>query len=232
MKWGLFGCGGLPGPAKQGWRSRSCSGGLIGVIFCLISCASTPDPALIALPRSEGGGIQTAKEFTARGTDGVLLVRRLTIPEYMMSRRVRFWTDNGYLAEWPDTYWAERIEIGMSREFVAILREQLPGWTICDATCLQGTPDVILKVDLLRLDVIRGQRRIEAIAQIQAATAQKDPLRAPKTNASHQTPLITVPISSDTAQGEAQALALVLQGLARAAATSAELAWVPAAAHP
>jgi len=208
------------------------TGYLLGLTICLISCASIPDPALIALAPARAAVGQTAGAVTGPDAGRLLLVRRLTIPEYMMSRRVRFWADTGSLAEWPNTSWAERIEIGLAREFVARLRAELPGWTICDATCVEGTPDLILKVDLLRLDVLRGERRIDAIAQIQVATASKNSLAPPAANMSLQTPILSVPIATDTAQGQAQAMAQLLEVVARASASTTLLAQPPTAAHP
>lgn len=224
MDLSLFGSLRRPALATRNWRNETRPAYLMALAICLASCATIPDPALVALPPAQAGVSQMAAAVTGRDAVRVLLVRRLTIPEYMMSRRVRFWSDTGYLAEWPNTYWAERIEIGVAREFVARLRDQLPGWTICDATCFEGTPDQILEVDLLRLDVLRSERRIDAIAQIQLVSTPRNPPTLPGTNVSLQTPILTVPISTDTPQSQAQAMAVLLQVLARASVTTIQLA--------
>jgi uncharacterized lipoprotein YmbA len=231
MNFGLFACRGHYRLAKRVWRSGIRTGCLIGLTGSLISCASIPDPALIALLPAGGGGT-TTPAVTARDTAGVLLVRRLNIPEYMMSRRVRFWADTGYLAEWPNTYWAERIETGMAREFVAAVRDQLHEWTICDATCGEMKPGVIVKVDLIRLDVVRGEARIKATAEIRVATALTSPPTPTATNESSLNSLFSVPIAADTAQGQAQAMAVLLQELARASATAILSSGTPPVAHP
>ena len=194
---------------------------MVFVVAWLGACASTPDPILIALPAAARGA-DSARAAAASRPDppnaGVLLVRRLSIPEYMVSRRVRYAADTARLAEWPDTYWAERIEVGMGRELVAALREALPGWRVCDASCGDGPPDVTLKVELQRLDVLRGEGHIVAKAQTQLS------LSKPGSSATNPLPAtsqdFTQPLPADTAQGQARAMTDLLRSIADACATA------------
>jgi uncharacterized lipoprotein YmbA len=177
----------------------------------LVSCASAPTPVLIALPPADATGTpQTA--FAAAAPPAVLLVRRLALPEYMAARRVRYSEGAATLAEWPDTYWAERIEIGMAREFVSGLRRRLPGWTVCDASCGDTPPDLTLKVDLSRLDVVRREQRLSASAQAQLSAP--GPVSSQSTAIAAWAGSYVVPMPDDTAQGQARAMSDLLGALA------------------
>jgi uncharacterized lipoprotein YmbA len=190
------------------------------------ACASTPEPVLIALPAAARAVSTTPP---AAKLAGVLLVRRPNIPEYMVARRVRYTTDTARLAEWPDAYWAERVEVGMARELVAALREALPAWQVCDASCGDTAPDITLKVDLQRLDVLRGEGRLVARAQTQVSMPRPgsrgsaDPVAAASPGA---TPLpaaaqtFVQPLPADSAQGQARAMTELLRSIAEAGAAA------------
>ena len=211
----------LRSPPSTAPRFRGWAASTVFVVAWLGACASTPDPILIALPPAARGAA-TASEAAASQPDpptaGVLLVRRLSIPEYMVSRRVRYAVDTARLAEWPDTYWAERIEVGMGRELVAALREALPGWRVCDASCGDSLPDLTLKVELQRLDILRSEGRLVAKAQTQLSLSKPGSLATnPLPATSHD---FTQPLPADTAQGQARAMTDLLRSLANACATA------------
>ncbi len=183
----------------------------------LLSCANVPTPVLIAVPPADAVGLPVTAAAAA-AAPAVLLVRRIVVPEYMAARRVRYWDGAATVAEWPDTFWAERVEIGMAREFVSGLRRRLPGWTICDATCGDAVPDLTLKVELVRLDAVRREARLKASAQSQ--------LSAPGAATPGSTAMAAwsesygVAMPHDTAQGEAEAMGGLLAALADASAAA------------
>ncbi len=185
------------------------------------ACASTPATIVLlalppAAPLDRPAAAPTDVAAAPAVKPGVLLVRRLGIPEYMAARRVRYWSDTTTIAEWPDTFWAERIEVGMAREFVAALRAELPGWTLCDASCGDTLPDVTLNVSVLRLDFRRPERHLSAQAEVRAAVAKISAQPASQTTRSM--PSWRLPVANDSAQGQAQAMSMLLQRLAAAAA--------------
>jgi uncharacterized lipoprotein YmbA len=143
----------------------------------------------------------------------VLAVRRVHIPEYLVARRVRYRADASTLAEWPNTYWAERIEIGVSREFVSALRQQLPGWSLCDTNCGDQIPTLALEVELVPLDYLRASQKLQARARITLSSGAVVPQIL-------QTREIPYELTGggDTAQAQAQAIAELVRQVAQAAA--------------
>ena len=92
----------------------------------LAGCAASPSPTpvLLSLPPAVTAAAPVAVP-AASTSPALLAIRRVGIPEYLVARRVRYRADASTLAEWPNTYWAERIEIGVSREFVSALRPRV-----------------------------------------------------------------------------------------------------------
>jgi uncharacterized lipoprotein YmbA len=175
----------------------------------IAGCASpTPPPVLLALPALAGA------TPTAAGSAGVpprvLALRRVAIPEYLVARRVRYRADASTLAEWPHTFWAERIEVAVMREFAAALRQRLPGWTVCEAACADLAPELNLQVDLAPLDYLRGVRRLDARARIVLATADA----VPRTLDAREL-AFSIAAAADGAPGQAQALSELLGALAQ-----------------
>lgn len=178
----------------------------------LAACASpTPAPVLLTLPGAADAGTGTPPALAASAP--VLAVRRVNIPEYLVARRVRYRADPSTLAEWPNTYWAERIEIGVSREFVSALRQQLPGWSLCDANCGEQVPALSLQVDLVPMDYLRGAQKLRARARITVSSAAA----VPKILQTQELPY-DVAGPADTAQAQAQTIAELIRQVARAAA--------------
>jgi uncharacterized lipoprotein YmbA len=139
-------------------------------LTALGACASAdPPPLLLTLPSSALLVLQTAPTAPASpAQQRTLVVRRVGLPEYLQSRRVRFRDSASSLADWPHTWWAERIEIGVTREMTEALRARLPDWTVCEAACADGSRgDMVLHIDFQALDFIRpgsGSARLQAMA--------------------------------------------------------------------
>jgi uncharacterized lipoprotein YmbA len=181
-------------------------------IGLLAGCASpSPAPVLLTLPSAA-----TPQAGATPGTPAaapLLAVRRVNIPEYLVARRVRYRADASTLAEWPNTFWAERIEIGVSREFVSALRQQLPGWALCDTNCGDAVPALSLQVDLVPMDFVRSAGRLQARARIVLSTGTV-PTRELKTLESSY----DLPASGDSAQAHAQAISALIRQVAQAVA--------------
>ncbi|CAN5717250.1 hypothetical protein BH09PSE5_BH09PSE5_24080 [soil metagenome] len=184
-------------------------------------CSTTPSarPVLVSIPALAATAPATPAASSSAAP--LLVVRRVTIPEYIESRRVRYRAEASTLQEWPNTYWAERIEIGVSREFAAALRSKLPGWSVCSANCGDTPPRATVQVDLAPLDFERGARRLAARARI---TVTLPSAGAASTSAPGSTTAVPAPrvrefsyqvaASADTPQAHAQAIAEALSQLA------------------
>jgi uncharacterized lipoprotein YmbA len=185
---------------------------LVALVALVAGCASsTPAPVLLNLPPA--GGPVAANAPAAPASAPLLAVRRVEIPEYLIARRVRYRADAATLAEWPNTYWAERIEMGVSREFVSALRRQLPGWPICDANCGDQGAALNLVVTITPMDFVRSSRALQSRARITVG-----PSNAVGSSTATQELALDTPADADTAQGHAQAISTLLQKLAAEAA--------------
>ena len=179
----------------------------------LAACAaSSPAPVLLTLPPA-GQAVATALAIPSSATPPLLAVRRINIPEYLVARRVRYRADASTLAEWPNTYWAERIEIGVSREFMSALRAQLPGWSMCDTSCGDQVPALTLQVDLVPMDYLRSAQKLQARARITLSGAGVSPKVIQTQELAYD-----LTASADTAQAHAQTIATLIQQVAAATA--------------
>lgn len=185
----------------------------IALIVMLTACASAPAPVLLTLPPAVGG--PAANVSAAAPNVRVLAVSRPEIPEYLVTRRVRYRADTSTLAEWPDTFWAERIEIGVAREFMAALRERLPGWRLCEAGCSEQSPAAALQVTLTRMDYLRSERRLYATASITLWSTERVPRLLHGKEFS-----VEIPGDADTPQSQARASTELLRRVAAEAATA------------
>ena len=177
----------------------------------LAGCAApSPAPVLLTLPTAALPLATTTPGTPASAP--LLAVRRVNIPEYLVARRVRYRAEASTLAEWPNTFWAERIEIGVSREFVSALRQQLPGWSLCDTNCGDAVPAFSLQVDLMPMDYVRSAGRLEARARIVLSSGSVPPRELKTLESSY-----TLPASGDTAQAHAQAISELIRQVAQAA---------------
>ncbi|MGO4394200.1 membrane integrity-associated transporter subunit PqiC [Variovorax sp. M-6] len=177
----------------------------------LVACASTPAPVLLTLPPAVSAPVAASAPATVR----VLAVGRPEIPEYLVARRVRYRAEASTLGEWPDTFWAERIEIGVAREFSAALGERLPGWRLCEASCSEQSPALSLQVVLSRMDYVRSEQRLKATARISLWSTDRAPRLLHGGEFSYD-----IPGDADSAPSQARALTELLRRVAAQAATS------------
>ncbi|RZI83318.1 MAG: hypothetical protein EOP38_13080 [Rubrivivax sp.] len=133
---------------------------LAAVSAGLAACSTTPPPSLISLPLPESSPLAPAPAMAASAPRN-LTVRRITIPEYAQTDAVRYRLADNTLVEWPNTTWAERLEVGMTSQLALRLRQALPGWTVCDAHC-QPAKGLVLMVNIAPLDYVRPQQALRA----------------------------------------------------------------------
>jgi len=188
----------------------------------LAACAApAPAPVLLTIPPAGAAAAAAAAPVSAASAAPapILAVRRVAIPEYLVARRVRFRADPSTLAEWPNTYWAERIEIGVSREFNAALRSRLPGWTLCDASCGDQVPTLAVQVEMVPMDYLRSSQTLKAHTRITVTTGSATPKVLQIAEASYE-----LPSGGDNAQAQAQAIGELIGRVAALAATTLEAA--------
>ena len=188
-------------------------GGAAALLVGLLAACASPSPAPVLLTLPPAAAPAAAAAPSPGASAPLLAVRRVNLPEYLVARRVRYRAEASTLAEWPNTFWAERIEIGVSREFVAALRQQLPGWALCDSACGDQMPTLGLQVDLVPLDYLRDAKKLQARARITVTGAGASP-RTLQT----QAVAYELPASADTPQAQAQAMAALIQQVAASAA--------------
>lgn len=198
------------------------------LVVLLAGCASSARaPILVALPSvaaspagSTGGASASSPPATTLDSAGgapVLVVRRLDLPEYLVARRVRYRADAATIVEWPHTFWAERFEIGMTREFTDAVRQALPGWVVCEASCGEHVPALGLQVELVPLDFWRSELQLRARARmsvsgvVSGAAPGAQPPRV-------QEQSYVLPVADDSPQAYARALTELLRAVARPAA--------------
>ena len=189
-------------------------------LLCGCTTVPTTAPLLLTLPSAPlvantvPGGQRSpdAGSSTTVPTTPLLAIRRVDIPEYMVARRVRYRTDTSTLAEWPNTYWAERIEIGVSRAFSAALRRELPDWALCDTTCGDQRPTLALQVEFVPMDYLRSVRQLQARARITISSTDATPRVLRTEDLSFE-----LTTDADTPQAQSQAIASLIQKVAAAA---------------
>jgi uncharacterized lipoprotein YmbA len=194
---------------------------LCGAVF-LAACANRPSPTLLSLPLAPMPAKPAGSAAPPESTEpAVLVVRRVALPEYLLSRRVRYRADASTLVEWPDTVWAERIEVAVSRELLASLRGALPGWTVCEPGCAGSPPGakvVSLRIELTSMDFVRSTGRLQSRALLTLESAGQ-PLRQMAVDRD-------ILASGDSPQAHARAIAELLQVLAQTA-SEAVRGWPP-----
>jgi uncharacterized lipoprotein YmbA len=134
------------------------------------SSATALAPAVVpaATASAPAGGAALSGAPSGPPAAPVLVVRRPVLPEYLLARRVRYRVDETTVDDWPGVFWAERIEVGLTRELTAALRAQLPGWTLCEAECAGGTAQAraqALRVEFAPLDFRRDRRELYTVVR-------------------------------------------------------------------
>lgn len=163
------------------------------------------DTTLLALP-----SLAAAEPATGAIAAGpVLVLRRLELPEYLLARRVRYRAEAQRIGEWPGTFWAERIEVGMTRELAAALRAALPAdWTVCDSGCSAREPQLALRVEVAPLDFLRPHRELRATVRTGVQQGGSGPLLQSAERA------YRLQAEADTPQAHAAVLGRLLQQVA------------------
>jgi uncharacterized lipoprotein YmbA len=206
----------LPRHASSSMSASACLRlAMATVLMALAACSTTvPAPVLLSLPPAVTDATPSAAPPSAAASAPLLAVHRVGLPEYEVSRRVRYRADASTLAEWPNTYWAERIEIGVTREFVSALRRQLPGWTTCETECAETQPTLALQVDVVPMDFVRSAKELQARARIvvRAGTGAARPLASTERS-------YTLPAGADTPQAQAEAMTELIRQIAKDSAT-------------
>jgi uncharacterized lipoprotein YmbA len=183
---------------------------ILAAFLGLSGCASTPAPVLLTLPPVVASpALQASANGAPTRASPVLALARIDAPEYIVSRRVRYRTDDSTLAEWPDTYWAERIEVSLSREFVAAMRDRLPDWRVCDANCGELSPALNLRVVLNRMDYKRSEKLLRANVRIILSTSDRLPRALQDQERSY-----AIATGADNAQAQARSYADLLSRVA------------------
>lgn len=173
----------------------------------LAACASTTAPVLLTLPPAVSA---TASSATVPGSaTRMLALSRLEIPEYLAVRRVRYRADASTLAEWPNTYWAERLEVSVLREFSSALRERLPDWRLCETRCGEQPSTASLQLRLDRMDYLRSGRRLQASMHFTVWSTERTPRILHSEARSYE-----ISSDGDTAQSEARAISELLRRVA------------------
>ncbi len=189
---------------------RVCMPVVVGWLGVLAACSSTPPPTFITLPASEAPLAASPAASAGEGIAGpVLVVRRVGVPEYLDVSAVRYRAEDSTLGEWPNTAWAERPAVALTRELVARLRVALPGWTVCDGACPAGLSGWVVQADWAPLDYLRESKQLRAELRYTLSTA--DASTAPRAAVKR----LSLPVSPDSASGQARALAAVVDDAAR-----------------
>jgi len=191
-------------------RQRAALALCIGL--ALAGCAAAPPPMLVTLPATAAG---PAAAPPAGATARVIALRRLEIPEYLKARRIRFRADDATLAEWPNAYWAERLEVAATEAFGDALRRHLPGWEICESSCSERSAALSLQLQLTRMDYVRNEKRLHAEARLSVWSTDR-PARLVRTEQRSY----TIDGGADSPQSHARAIAQLLDRLAEDAAPS------------
>lgn len=195
-------------------NASSCSAmaALVVSLTALAGCASAPPSVLLSLPAASATSAATVRTVTP--SMQVLAVGRIEVPEYLVSRRVRYKIDSSTVGEWPETYWAERIEIGMARQFNAALQKRLPDWRVCEANCTPQGATMSLQLAIVQLDYVRSEKRLvgKVVMHLEDTGSARQVLRGEERD-------YQVAATGDTAQAQAQALTDLLGEIANDAAT-------------
>lgn len=173
-------------------------------LMLLSACAhqSTPGLSLLSLPPSPDDlGASTVMTIEPQW-----VVARVDIPEYLQSNRVRYRDGAATLAEWPDARWAERLEIGLTRQLTQALSKHR---AVCAAPCDVSAPTTpTLHVRFDALDARRDIGQVQAsVVWWLSSPRQTTPIRLTRLT-------VTEPLPDGTAQAYASALTRLTTQLA------------------
>lgn len=195
------------------------SQGLILWALGLGACSTAPMPTLLSLPLPPAPAAAASK-VSASPASGAsaprfLTLRRVNIPEYLQTDAVRYRNADSTLAEWPNTAWAERLEVGLTNQLALLLRQALPSWTVCDSHCPSMPTGQVLIVNIAPLDYVRsaGQLRADISWRITGPGSTPTPVHVGGGSSS-------TPVSPDTPVGQAAAMSQLLDQVAQDVAST------------
>jgi uncharacterized lipoprotein YmbA len=188
-------------------RLAICHGLALLAVGLLSACSTAPAPTLLSLPLPPS---QPAPSAAAASAPRFITLRRVNIPEYLQTDAVRYRNADSTLAEWPNTAWAERLEVGLTNHLALLLRQALPSWTVCDAHCPSMPTGQVLIVNMAPLDYVRsaGQLRADVSWRITGPGSAPNPVVSGSSTSN-------VPVSPDTPVGQAAAMSTLLNMVAQ-----------------
>jgi cholesterol transport system auxiliary component len=178
----------------------------------LSACSTAPAPALLSLPLPPAPAVAlpVAATPSAASAAKFLTLRRVNIPEYLQTDTVRYRLSDSTLAEWPNTAWAERLEVGLTNHLALLLRQALPSWTVCDAHCPSMPGGQVLIVNIAPMDYLRssGQLRADVSWRITGPGSSPTPIFSGAGTSS-------TTVAPDSPVGQAAAMSALLQQVAQ-----------------
>lgn len=190
------------------------SQGMVVLALGLGACSTAPMPTLLSLPLPPAQPATPPAVGTlpasAASAPRFITLRRVNIPEYLQTDAVRYRQADSTLAEWPNTAWAERLEVGLTNHLALLLRQALPSWTVCDSHCPSMPTGQVLIVNMAPLDYVRnaGQLRADVNWRITGPGSTPTPVFSGSSTTS-------TPVTPDTPVGQAAAMSQLLNQVAQ-----------------
>lgn len=198
---------------KRLWTLRVCALPLGLTLSLLTGCGHPPHGlTLLALPIDTPDtpvATPTTDRVSTPATASIVL-RRVHIPEYLQSNHVRFRDSAETLSEWPDTRWAERLEVSLTRHLRQHLSSLWPEGVLCDTHCPDTARAASLQVNYQTLDHLRPRGLMQAHVSWSLTPPAGAPLAVRQGRFS-----LSEPVSTDNAAGQAAAMARLNARLAQ-----------------
>lgn len=163
----------------------------LAVLALLAGCSAGPPPRLMLL--SNDVALPAAVQPTQRP---VLVVRTVTLPEYLDRRAIIYRSSDAELKRFPDVIWAERLGESLTRWIALQLAADLPGYQVqAFTTDSEKSPALALNIELQSFEPdalpgaatalhLRGAWHLSGSAMLDgrlAADAPMETLDAPST---------------------------------------------------
>jgi uncharacterized lipoprotein YmbA len=115
----------------------------LGLLTLLGACSSGPAPRLMLLGGDVAPGSYTAGTAAGTAQRQLLVVRTVTMPEYLDRRAMLYRSSDAELKRFPDAVWAERPGESVTRLLGEQLAAGLPGWDVRSFTTAGETPPAL-----------------------------------------------------------------------------------------
>lgn len=150
--------------ATRWWRAALMGTTALPLMFALTGCGFSKEPVgvFLSLPLEMSTASPSASDPQPGRPLPLLAVRRVQIPEYLHSTRVRYRDSAETLAEWPGIRWAERLEVSLTRQLSLALNLVTRPGTACDDNCASAPTLGSLQVSYLTLDHVRSAGQLHA----------------------------------------------------------------------